>query len=530
VIISAGTLVEYPEMATTAPFVKLLRQLSGARDDYRTGAFDLSWEGGKATLFLVFGQPNHATLQTAGGRRLEGQAVLTALVNQLPARFEVSPWRREVVRAESLRCSLDELIEPFTQMAGAVAPEVPAAPSSGASGVGTAPPDVDFGLEDFPLLPLGPSLWADAAASVVHLDVLMPNLPDALVVITGPRLRAAGVVVRQHLVDALWIDDEELSTGEAAAMAMMEANQGSVSGYRLESAELAESLTMLWRCPVAHRAIPAAWVRPESLLADLEHRRRDCALVVNGSVQGVALFAAGKLVGVYTAQERQPTPSSERLIALLRAPGATLTVRQHPDEPRAEHLPEASFHAFVEAAAADSAPVSEDGVPGIEEGVSTPRATRESAADATGESSAEQAVWPPPPPPPPETAAVPDGPAWLAGLSVEAEAAPGPPLEPASTSPVNPDPSAQSMVAGEPDGTDFEGVKRDLIQIGVLWLGADGATEASAMIERAHPSVEDILSTIDAIATLSLPAYEPSVLQAMTREMRFHAAECLSGL
>jgi len=81
-------------MATAAPFVKLLRQLATAKDDYRTGALDITWDGGKATLFLVFGQPNHAVFDNAGGQHLEGTEALAALVYQLPPLFQLSPWRK----------------------------------------------------------------------------------------------------------------------------------------------------------------------------------------------------------------------------------------------------------------------------------------------------------------------------------------------------------------------------------------------------------------------------------------------------
>jgi hypothetical protein len=274
-------------MATAAPFVKLLRQLASAKDDYRTGALDITWVGGRASLFLVFGQPNHAVAEV-GGRRLEGVEALAALVTQLPPRFELSPWRKEVVRTETLNCTLDELMEPFAQLAGAASPgNVPPSGSAGSGGAGGgSAPETDFGLADFPLLPLGPSLWSDASASVVHLDVLIPNLPDALIVLTGPKLRAAAIVVRHQLIDAVWVDEEDRMVGEAAAMAVMGARDGSVSGYRLETPKLAEALTMLWRCRAVYREMPASWVNADNLLQDLEGRRRDSAIVVTGSPAG----------------------------------------------------------------------------------------------------------------------------------------------------------------------------------------------------------------------------------------------------
>ena len=546
-------------MATTAPFVKLLRQLSAARDDYRTGALDITWDGGTASLFLVFGQPNHATLEGADGRRLEGQEALTALVHRLPPRFQISPWRKAVVRTETLKCSLDDLIEPFAQLAGAASP-VPlddAAPH-GSPSAGADPSGVDFGLDDFPLLPLGTSLWADAAASVVHLDVLLPSLPDALVVLTGPRLRAAGVVIRHRLVDAVWIDEEDRLAGDEAAMALIAAGQGSVSGYALDQPELAETLTMLWRCPVAHRAIPALWIRPDDLLDDLERHRRDCAIVVTGGVRGVALLSAGRLVAVYSEEERQPLASRERFAELLGKPGASITIRQNADERQVEHLPEASFHAFVEPVADATAPIAAETAAepaGTAASVSN-QAPQEALAALFRVGEAPRAAelppaaapaWAPPPPPPPplqaDQAPAPAAPAWIAGLEAHGPAEYDPtgvdtgaaPPSASGPAPVEAPPSispgpAVWDLATLGAGPDYEGVKRDLIQIGTLWLGADAAVEPTAMIERARPTVEDIMSTIDAITSLPIPEHEPSVVQAMAREMRFHAAEYLSGL
>src|ERR1019366_580120 len=360
VIISAATYVEYLGMGTAAPFVNPLRQLAPAKDDYRTGALDITGDGGRASLFLVFGQPNHAVLE-AGGRRLEGAEALAALVTQLPPRFELSPWRKEMVRTESLSCPLDELMEPFAQLAGAASPGDASAARPGGSGAtdGGSVPETDFGLADFPLLPLGPSLWSDASASVVHLDVLIPSLPDALVVLTGPKLRAAAVVVRQQLIDAVWVDEEDRMVGEAAAMALMGARDGSVSGYRLETPKLAEALTMLWRCRAVYREMPASWVNADSLLEDLEGRRRDSAIVVTGGVRGVALVAGGKLLGVYSETDRQPVASPERLTELLRDPRARVTLRQSPEERQVDHFPETAYHAFVADATEAPAPLSE---------------------------------------------------------------------------------------------------------------------------------------------------------------------------
>ena len=686
-------------MATAAPFVKLLRQLASAKDDYRTGALDITWVGGRASLFLVFGQPNHAVAEV-GGRHLEGVEALAALVTQLPPRFELSPWRKEVVRTETLSCTLDELMEPFAQLAGAApAGDVPTAGSAGSRADDGGPaPEPDFGLADFPLLPLGPSLWSDASASVVHLDVLIPSLPDALIVLTGPKLRAAAIVVRQQLIDAVWVDEEDRMVGEAAAVALMGARDGSVSGYRLETPRLAEALTMLWRCRAVYREMPASWVNAANLLEDLEGRRRDSAIVVTGGVRGVALVAGGNLLGVYTEIDRQPVASPERLTELLRHPRARVTLRQSPEERQINHFPETAYHAFVADATEAPAPLSEvlaaittssryaasappatdpsgsvaatpeleltaeepdeaaaeEPGPDVEAGgfgAEAPELAAEESELAAEESelaaeAPELAAVEPPfaveepqfatepadlmvsaqvgaPADPmaaqltahanPMTSSEPPSPIEQAGppdlmtssertAPAEERAAPptergtpssepapmtwfAPPVEPVPTVPVDlggasgdpawppipltavdeeagtlsawgqtysqaPAPSASASAApeGPPQfpqfdfspalealeaadaSADFEGMKADLIQIGALWLGTDGVAPVAEMLRRTRPSIQDVMATIEAIKHVALPGFETSVVQAMAREMHYHAAEYLSGL
>jgi hypothetical protein len=682
-------------MGTAAPFVKLLRQLASAKDDYRTGALDITWDGGRASLFLVFGQPNHAVLEV-GGRRLEGAEALATLVTQLPPRFELSPWRKEVVRTESLSCTLDELMEPFAQLAGAASPGDASRSGSGGSGVtdGGSAPEPDFGLADFPLLPLGPSLWADASASVVHLDVLIPSLPDTLVILTGPKLRAAAVVVRQQVIDAVWVDEEDRMVGEAAAMALIGARDGSVSGYRLETPKLAEALTMLWRCRAVFREMPASWVNADSLLEDLEGRRRDSAIVVTGGVRGVALVAGGELLGVYSETDRQPVASPERLAELLRDPRARVTLRQSPEERQINHFPETAYHAFVEDATEAPAPLSEalaaitsyarqatsadiaidptgpaaaaqepeltpeepeltaeetgfaveeaevaaqkpefaaeepelmtEGPQFAAEEPELTAEERELIADEpelSGEEpelsaeeprfaeepeAAEAAASAAQPPPAPlvvpaklvmpadlmvsAQVRAPADPEWRAAPTSDrpepsSEAAPmawpSPPVESVPTVPVDlgvgsenpawppipltdgqeeegtltawgqtysqaPAPSAAptfppqfptfesspalEALAAADASADFEGMKADLIQIGSLWLGTDGVAPVAEMLRRTRPSIQDVMATIEAIKHIALPGFETSVVQAMAREMHYHAAEYLSGL
>ena len=348
VITSAGMPVEYRVMATAAPFVKLLRQLSNARDEYRSGALDLSWDGGQSSLYMVFGQPNHATFSSDDGEALEGSAALTALLNNLPRKFTVEPWRKEVTRDGTLKLSMDELMEPFAELAGASPPERESEdqePANESLHVGTEyEVDFAFGLEDFPLLPAGEAMFSDAAVNVVHLDLLLPKLPPSLIVLTGPKLRAAAVVVNGQLIDAVWVDDQAKAAGEGAAMAIMGAHHGRLSGYKLENSRVAEALTMLWRCPSRYSDLSLEWLDAGVFLERLAREKRDCALLVNGPEPGVALFMGGEMVATYTVGQRQPTSSLDVIEKLLSGPGTLSILQRSGDKPIGRSISESDYH------------------------------------------------------------------------------------------------------------------------------------------------------------------------------------------
>jgi hypothetical protein len=90
-------------------------------------------------------------------------------------------------------------------------------------------------------------------------------------------------------------------------------------------------------------------------------------------------------------------------------------------------------------------------------------------------------------------------------------------------------PALEALAAADASA-DFEGMKADLIQIGALWLGTDGVAPVAEMLRRTRPSIQDVMATIEAIKHVALPGFETSVVQAMAREMHYHAAEYLSGL
>jgi hypothetical protein len=77
---------------------------------------------------------------------------------------------------------------------------------------------------------------------------------------------------------------------------------------------------------------------------------------------------------------------------------------------------------------------------------------------------------------------------------------------------------------------DFDTIRNDLIQIGVLWLGENDVAAVSEMIRNTDSTVEAFVATIDAIKAMSIEGHDPSVVRAMAREMHYHAAEYLSGV
>jgi hypothetical protein len=408
--------------------------------------------------------------------------------------------------------------------------------------------------------------------------------------------------------------------------------------------------------------MPASWVNTDSLLMDLEGRNGDAAILISGGVHGVALVAGGALVGVYTETERQPVASLERLAALLRAPGARVTLRQNPEEMPVDQMPETAYHAFVEAAGetptllrepvtARPAPERNGIVPSITLPVAESAPPPVDAPAPFGEPETQPEAWAAPSDPVPEawsapseavpeTWAPPSGPApeaWAGPSDLAPDTWTAPPSEAAptipswSTAPLEPDgpslpadpdaplhseapdglepptgpspstvpflavvpneppPAEPGGPAGDPSvatdwspsplddlqevgapltpwsgvyqvpaagegapgpaqfadfatsqglddlggpapGPDFDTVKADLIQIGALWLGTDGVGPIAEMLQRARPTIADVMATIDSIKNVALPGFEPSVVQAMAREMYYHAAEYLSGL
>jgi hypothetical protein len=321
-------------MATAAPHVKLLRQLASAKDDYLSGAFDVSWDGAKATLYLVFGRPSHAVLETDHAQ-IEGEAAIDALLAELPRVFVVSDWRRAMSPRETLSITIDELAGPFVRLAGSYADDPVADESPEWWSAVDDSPDLPFGLADFPLLPGGRPLWVEASPDEVHLAERLSELPPSILILTGAKLRAAAVVSGGDLIDAVWIDADDHARGETAGMALLGATKGSLAGYALDDPRVAEALTMIWRLPLAVSGIDLTWLDPASMLAAFHADGLDRVLMVDAPVRGIALFSRGRLVAVYSETQRSAVASPERLRSLLSQARGRLTVMERKPRPLA---------------------------------------------------------------------------------------------------------------------------------------------------------------------------------------------------
>jgi hypothetical protein len=319
-------------MATAAPHVKLLRQLASAKDDYLSGAFDISWDGAKATLYLVFGRPSHAVFETDQAQ-IEGEAAIDALLAALPRVFVVSDWRRAMSPHETLSITIDELAAPFVRLAGSYADDPVAEEAPEWWSAVDDSPDLPFGLADFPLLPGGRPLWLEASPDEVRLADRLADLPPSILILTGAKLRAAAVVSGGDLIDAVWIDSDDHARGETAGMAILGATKGSLAGYALDDPRVAEALTMLWRLPLAVSGVELSWLDPASMLAAFRGDGLDRVLVIDAPVRGIALFSRGGLVAVYSETQRSAVASPERLRSLLSQARGRLTVMERKPRP-----------------------------------------------------------------------------------------------------------------------------------------------------------------------------------------------------
>ena len=93
-------------------------------------------------------------------------------------------------------------------------------------------------------------------------------------------------------------------------------------------------------------------------------------------------------------------------------------------------------------------------------------------------------------------------------------------------------PSSGFFHRDEPIGSqyvDFDEVRNELVQIGIVWLGETNAGQVTALLSSTRSTIDDFVATIDTIRGLHLDGQDPASIQAMAREMHQQAAERLCG-
>jgi hypothetical protein len=535
-------------MATAAPHVKLLRQLSDARDDYRSGALDVDWDGGRATLYMVFGQPSHAVYEEKGKGKVEGNAALAALLRDLPPRFSVEPWRRAMTPSETLHCTIDDLVHHFAELAAAHAPSGAELESGPAlrSGPGDDSPDLPYDLTTFPLLPDGDTLGPEVPAQGARVSELAERLGSGLVTLIGPRLRAAATVLNGALVDAVWVDATSHATGETAAMAIVGAQEGSVTAYRFNP-DLADALAMLWRLPVEQVAMNLKWLDADALMTTFLRTGDDRVVLVDGPQRGVGLLVNGRLVGAYASDQRRPSTAPGLLRDLLAQTEGRVTVLRRAS--LAASAPPSRALATAEAEPEDSAAVPVLAQPAFASPAMADSSVEASELEVPAAALAANAEWsvltpsPVEPEPLPDAGAVPTAvaaaePSRLGGFHLvdpnELSPVAGVAVEPPPPDAVAEEAPVQWFTSGpeEPDtggdlGIDFGEVRRELAQVAEAWLGERDSQPVKALIARTRSSVDDFVTTIDTIRALEIAGHEPSVIHAMAKELQGRAAERL---
>lgn len=501
-------------MAIAAPHVKLLRQLAKAKDDYMSGAFDIAWDGGFATIFMVFGQPSHAVYD-AGGARRTGEDALDALLRDLPRQFDVSDWRRAMAPQETLNVSVDDITEPLAELVGEHTQVRDTDDTYAWLGGYDDSPDLGFDVDTFPLLPAGRALWDEGPAETIGLGDRLAGLKTALIVFTGPRLHAAGVVRDGDLIDAVWVDSADHARGETAAMALLGAREGTVAGYELDGTDVAEAIPMLWRLPRAD-AIDSTWVDAPVLVASLIDDQDDHVLLIEGPEHAVGLFTGGAVVAAYTSRDPVPVRSTEQLVEMIQEPGTTLRVLQRRSTAQPRRV-----------SAQPPAPP----LP-----LSPPGDAWDSVTTTT-----EPPAWytePAPPAGPDEHA---DGTAPrrapdLVFLETPSLAIESPPREMSpAPDPVAEDRTFASAPIEEPaapvsaDWVDYDDVRRELVTIAEAWLGKDDAAPVNEVVLATQPVVDDFITTIEKVRRMTVAGHDATQIQTMAREMHVHAAERLCG-
>jgi hypothetical protein len=431
-----------------------------------------------------------------------------------------------------------------------VAVQVPTEPAAPIS-------QLPVGLNGFPLLPLGQALWSDDITNVVNLEAVVPHLPDSLLVLQGPTCQAAALISGGAIVDAIWVNGTGGLLGQDAARALISSTEGTLTSHRVADPRLVTALPMLWRAPRIGAGLPSAWMNAFDVMAEVRDSRRSCGLVVDSADSGAALFEAGELIAVYSAADRRPSTSTGTLRELLLSPGAVVTLISHPARDTADTEASgevAEADAVVAEPSTEETPVDTvtaeetDGQAGAED---TPveevaaqtdveaMATQTEAQAVVTETDVEPVADDSDVEPAAEDTGVEEADAEDVSVeSVAGRVASGPAVfiieadedvvEPTEMDWVETR-EAQEFVAARLD-IDVDALRSELAAIAVAWLGADAAEPVLQAIAVTRPGVDDFVSTIAAIAAMSIPGHENAVVRAMAREMHYRATEVLTGV
>jgi hypothetical protein len=302
-------------------YIKVVKQVREAAELARSGA--LSFDDGAAAIYFLWGQPSHAYIKE-GDEVLEGDAALKRIAIGLGKPGKMQWKSKEVLQRETLRASADDLIRILEELSEADTESPNIEPITADAWDGTErrrPESFSYTLAEFPLLPTGAPLWSDVPTSVVHLDTMLANLPSVLVTFDADGVKAAGVVFRGELYDALWVDADGSVIGREAWERILGRRDAIVSAFELDD-HLAEALPILWRSRIIFRDLDKRWMEPKQFLNSAGRSREDRGIIVATQTKvGIALYLNGNIAGAWTSVNRSPNPLNGEILDLLTEAG-----------------------------------------------------------------------------------------------------------------------------------------------------------------------------------------------------------------
>jgi hypothetical protein len=352
---------------------------------------------------------------------LEGDQAVMAAVQLSTGRAKLR-WAPDESRPQrGLTLSVGDVLEQIAMAAGR---DEYGDGELAADPFGRAPAERNL-FNQFPPLPKGPAVFLTAPVTVHPYTTVLTELADpTLLVLSAEDCRACSVIVRGHTVDALWIDQFGVATGRRAAVGFQTVDHGAMSAFLVDE-EVLNLLPLLWRVPLQHDALPAAWLDPDMFLEALVGGSGTHAVTVTDEEGGrlVGLFEDGRFVASFEdGRTSAPDRSVSRLRERLGMPGALVGVRSvQPAAGQVHQVDDEALHAPVPdaapttaeadpVAALDEGPLKDDPAPEVDVAVElvdtgSAGAGEEEAAEASGiaaplaQPTAPPLLAPPPPPP-----------------------------------------------------------------------------------------------------------------------------------